>query len=268
MYPQQHRLITAEALRRLRDDGSVKVVLTEPQQIAILDGSADEDTPSWQRLRNWHFFHSNDEMPVAGRWLRFDSRYRVEELAQSLAQSQASEGYDLIGRLLHHIQDMSTPSHVTPVYHGDIPSDPYESWLKQQFSQWPLTAVQLAPDRIATPGQDIGHFYQSCAEATLKFLGDEQNALAATHNGSSVRLPLSEFWPHYRREDGSWLPGFARFGRFGRYFGQTTLQSADEEYQVAVASYRELANTLLEKACQESIQALRLLLEQRVATAL
>ena len=35
MYPQQHRLITAEALRRLRDDGSAKVALTEPQQIAI-----------------------------------------------------------------------------------------------------------------------------------------------------------------------------------------------------------------------------------------
>ena len=46
MYPQQHRLITAEALRRLRSEGSAKVALTEPQQIAILDGSAGEDAPS------------------------------------------------------------------------------------------------------------------------------------------------------------------------------------------------------------------------------
>ena len=262
MYPQQHRLITAETLRRLRDDGSAKVALTEPQQIAILDGSAGEDAPSWQRLSNWHFFRSNDEMPTS-RWLRFDSRYRVEELAQSLKQCQESERYDLIGRLLHHIQDMSTPSHVTPIYHGGIPSDPYESWLKQQFQEWPLTEVPLTPDRIATPHQEIGHFYKACAEATLRFIGDEQHALAATHNGSPVRLPLSEFWPEYRREERSWLPGFARFGRFGRHFGQTNLQSSGEEYQVAPASYRDLANTLLEKACQESMLALRLLLERR-----
>ncbi len=267
MYPHQHRLITAEALRRLRHDANAAIPLTEQQQIAILDGSAGEDAPSWQRLSNWHFFRSNDEMPT-GHWPRFDSRYRVDELAQSLEQCQESERYELIGRLLHHIQDMSTPSHVTPVYHGGIPSDPYESWLKQQFQEWPLGEVQLAPGEIAVSCQDIGHFYQSCAEATLRFLGDEQHALAATHHGSPVRLPLSEFWPRYRREECGWLPGFARFGRFGRQFGQSNLQSADEKYQIDPASYRDLANTLLEKACQESIQALRLLLGRLDVSAL
>lgn len=259
MYPHQHRLITAEALRRLRGEGGAKVALTEQQQLAILDGSAGEDAPSWQRLSNWHFFRSNDEMPTSC-WPRLDSRYRVDELSQSLDQCPQSECYDRIGRLLHHIQDMSTPSHVTPVYHGGIPADPYESWLKQQFQEWPLEDVQLTPGLIASSRQEIGHFYKACAEATLKFLADERHGLAATHNGSPIRLPLSEFWPHYRPETRGWLPGFARFGRFGRHFGRAHLQSADEEYQISPASYRDLANILLEKACQESGLALQLLL--------
>ena len=261
MYPQQHRLITAEALRRLRSEGSAKVALTEPQQIAILDGSAGEDAPSWQRLSNWHFFRSNDDMPTS-RWPRFDSRHRVAELSKSLDQCPQSERYDRIGRLLHHIQDMSTPSHVTPVYHGGIPADPYESWLKQQFQEWPLEDAQLTQGLIASPRQEIGHFYKACAKATLRFLADERHGLMASHNGSPVRLPLSDFWPSYRPETRGWLPGFARFGRFGRYFGRTHLQSANDEYQIDTASYRALANILLEKACQESMQALRLLLER------
>ena len=39
----------------------------------------------------------------------------------------------LVGRILHHVQDMSTPSHVVPVYHGLVVKDRFETHLHQEY---------------------------------------------------------------------------------------------------------------------------------------
>src|SRR5574344_1165926 len=141
MYPCQHRQITAAALRQFSQQNPNHSPLTTAQQEAIIVGSDIEDAPSGQRISNWHFFRSNEKMPSLS-WPHLDSRGRVQALQDQLRRSTEEERYELIGRLLHHIQDMSTPSHVTPIYHDGLPADPYESWLKRQFANWP---AKLAP---------------------------------------------------------------------------------------------------------------------------
>ena len=263
MYPCQHRQITEAALRRFSAQNPAHSPLTQSQQEAIIVGSAQEDAPSWQRISNWHFFRSNDQMPI-WRGFRFDSRGRVQALQEQLHLCAAEERYELIGRLLHHIQDMSTPSHVTPIYHGGVPADPYESWLKRQFANWPAKLAPLPTNLCAVPspvpGEPLDHYYQACAEATLRWLADESQGVNAEVDGRAVRLPLQAFWPLYSAETKGLLPGFASFGPLGREFGKTEFQADGHHYRIDEQSYRQLAELLLAKACSESQHALQLLL--------
>lgn len=42
---------------------------------------------------------------------------RIKEF-EELVEKNSFKRYNKFGRILHHIQDMSTPSHVLPIYHG------------------------------------------------------------------------------------------------------------------------------------------------------
>ena len=263
MYPCQHRQITAAALRQFSQQNPNRSPLTTAQQEAIIVGSDIEDAPSGQRISNWHFFRSNEKMPSRG-WPHLDSRGRVQALQDQLRRSTEEERYELIGRLLHHIQDMSTPSHVTPIYHDALFSDPYEGWLKQQVTSWPTAPTPLPPNlcapRSTAPGEPLDHYYQACAEATLRWLADESQGVSVEIDGRAERLPLQAFWPLYGAKTKGWLPGFASFGPLGREFGKTEFQAAGHHYRIDEQSYRQLAELLLAKACEESQQALHLLL--------
>ena len=263
MYPCKHRQNTEASQRQFSQQNPNQSPLTTAQQEAIIVGSAREDAPSWQRISNWHFFRSNDQMPI-WRGFRFDSRGRVQALQEQLHLCAAEERYELIGRLLHHIQDMSTPSHVTPIYHDGLFSDPYEGWLKRQVKSWPTAPAPLPPNLCASlsadPAKPLDHYYQACAEATLRWLADEGQGVNAEVDGRNERLPLQAFWPLYSAETKGWLSGFASFGPLGREFGQTDFQAAGHHYRIDEQSYRQLAELLLAKACEESQQALHLLL--------
>lgn len=173
MYPCQHRQITEAALRRFSAQNPAHSPLTQSQQEAIIVGSAQEDAPSWQRISNWHFFRSNDQMPI-WRGFRFDSR-GASRRCRSSCTCVRPRSYELIGRLLHHIQDMSTPSHVTPIYHGGVPADPYESWLKRQFANWPAKLAPLATTSAPSPAQRRRTARsppgQACAEVAAALAG-------------------------------------------------------------------------------------------------
>ena len=263
MYPCQHSQITHAALQQFCAQEPNRPPLTEAQRQAIIAGSEKEDAPSWQRISNWHFFRSNEQMPT---WhgFRLDSRGRVQALQEQLGRCVDEVRYERIGRLLHHIQDMSTPSHVTPIYHDGLTADPYEGWLKRQFASWPATLASqpsnLCAARSAEPREPLDHYYQACAEATLRWLADESQGVSAEIDGRTEHLSLQEFWPLYRAETRGRLPGFARFGPLGRAFGKTEFQAAGHHYRISEQSYRQLAELLLAKACQESQQALNLLL--------
>ena len=263
MYPCQHRQITEAALQQFSEQTPNRSPLTGSQLKAIIVGSAREDAPSWQRISNWHFFRSNEQMP-SWRGFRLDSRGRVQVLQEQLSRCEAEARYEIFGRLLHHIQDMSTPSHVTPIYHDGLFSDPYEGWLKRQVKSWPTAPAPLPPNLCASlsadPAKPLDHYYQACAEATLRWLADEGQGVNAEVDGRAVRLPLQAFWPLYSAETKGWLPGFASFGPLGREFGQTDFQTAGHHYRIDEQSYRQLAELLLAKACAESLQALHLLL--------
>lgn len=263
MYPCQHRQITEAALRQFSQQNPNRSPLTTAQQEAIIVGSDIEDAPSGQRISNWHFFRSNEQMPT-WRGFHLDSRGRVQALQDQLSRSTAEARYELIGRLLHHIQDMSTPSHVTPIYHDGLTADPYEGWLKRQFASWPATLASqpsnLCAPRSTAPGEPLDHYYQACAEATLRWLADESQGVSVEIDGRAERLPLQAFWPLYGAKTKGWLPGFASFGPLGRAFGKTEFQAAGHHYRIDQQSYRQLAELLLAKACEESQQALHLLL--------
>ena len=108
MYPTHHRQITRTALIYWQRESGV--ALPDGLCHAIVRGSGIEDAPSWQRLYHWHFYRSNPQIPD---WplLRLTSEYRVRALQQHLSHTQPHvERGEWIGRLLHHLQDMSTPA--------------------------------------------------------------------------------------------------------------------------------------------------------------
>ena len=112
----------------------------------IIDGTKAEDRlwgPS--RVKNWHFYRrAGSPILEQTRWLRMrpTSEYifaeRVKEM-QSCAIDDPKR-YEYLGRILHHIQDMSTPSHVRPVYHGPV--------LHDHFGDGERSRVRAAVKRL------------------------------------------------------------------------------------------------------------------------
>lgn len=128
----------------------------------ILAGTEEEDkSPGWSRLRNWHFWAPlNEKRDGSWHLVHANSRPRLFALLKELAQtSQASPGYgQLAGRILHHIQDMSTPSHAVGIFHGGPIKDPYEEKMDDWIAAHGASLKDLpAPDKPeadgpATPG--------------------------------------------------------------------------------------------------------------------
>ena len=264
--------------------------------------SASEDDVSFasklQRPFNWHFYNNkksirdNDWIPGhRTSEMRFTSLLEklekyIEKCAQDPDRHAIEDLVQTTGRLVHHIQDMSTPSHVVPIYHGPGLSDHYESYIEAYAGKISPVLVpphdkEAADDRskvFITPDQitdaislldrhsdenPMITLYRGSAEATLSFLQDESITLYC--NGTKQAYGLTSFWQENNgsnAKDGEsfWLRKFSEdfgsFGPLGNNFGKTTFSVNDEFYEGNVDEYLRIYKKLLKKTLIDSIVVL------------
>lgn len=217
MHPKVHQALTNMTLAtfasRLPD-----VIKTHTKQ--IIDGVKAEDN-WWEpsRSMHWHFYRrKGSHILEKTRWLRMrpTSEYilakRVEKM-QSYAIDDPKR-YEYLGRVLHHIQDMSTPSHARPVYHDPILHDHYESFMVDALKM--QTFKPDIPDTVIVQEDDFITLYRNAAESTLHFM--DIYTVSATVNGQGKELPLSVFWEDSTIREDKKHPGFGHFGKLHKAF--------------------------------------------------
>lgn len=258
MHPAVHQALTRITLDTFRPT-LAKAITAHAE--AIIGGTKAEDR-WWEpsRTKNWHFYR-REGSPILEqtRWLRMrpTSEYifskRVKEM-QSCAMDDPKR-YVHLGRILHHIQDMSTPSHVRPVYHGPVLHDHFEAFMVDMLPN----IRPLIPSTRESHDDDFMAIYRDAAETTLRFM--ESCTVSATVNGQAQELPLSVFWEDCTVNEDPKRPGFGRFGKLHKLFKaknrfEAVVASDDKHYRISPEALHKLNNTLCGKAVADTYRAL------------
>lgn len=283
-----HMRVTAEAVRQfIRISPSPVAPMLLQHSSLLQEGAKEADiSPIYTRATNWHFAPQNLERSTLQEpvWsfmepltFHISSDYilkkRNEEMQQELSKRSKKDVFKLLGRVLHHIQDMSTPSHVVPVYHGPLIADSFETYLNKEFLADELTLSTIAaglrhgPAQLTPPaGTTVIDLYLDAAERTLGLLKPENSGFQAIRNGVQCQLPWSYFWAdkstHYKNGYSAecTVGGFGSFGPLGKHFGTIgEIRSGADIFVVEEEVYRKLCTTLVQDMLVNSLKTLFLI---------
>lgn len=288
MKASDHIRITAEAIRQFVKYSQSAVVPFLLQYSGLIQkGSEDADiSPIYTRATNWHFYNRNLDRDILQEpiWSFMEPltfhlssdhilKKRCEQLVDEIEKNSSKDACNLTGRILHHIQDMSCPSHVVPVYHGPLIADSFESYLSDVFlsdskniSDIAEELEQDAKSLAVSPDIDILGLYQNSAEITLKFLQPENSTCQVKRNGKGIELPWNYFWADKNTKYLNGYPsackfgGFGTFGPLGKNFGTTEEFSiGDDTYVIEKEVYDAFCHQLVKDMLKNSIKALFLI---------
>lgn len=265
MKPEDHTKITRTALKEYLDNFPTPPFqkFLEKYGSFIIKGTKAEDIPwrNWDRAFHWHFHKPKESChPDYFRWfwkkVKFtlyshvvvdrhvvDLRNCLSDLAASHRQasrekcapkSLAKNICRHLGGLLHHIQDMSTPAHVLPIFHGfpapgrfRATGDQFENFSEENIEKY--FGGCFAPNDLSaaaasvTDDTSFRSLYESAAEDTMHFL--RTFTFTATVDGKPrYNASCSLFWQEYdfaadpAKHDET--AGFGQYGPFAEFFGQ------------------------------------------------
>lgn len=293
MNAKDHIRITRHALRHYQNHLSADfktILATGSNESELVQGTDDEDNFSFQRATNWHFYRREDDndylQPFKG---FFDVTYdpssrsiltqhntKFTDLIQKHRDGMVEDYEDFfnhLGRLIHHIQDMSTPSHVVPVFHGPEffkdfhwRKDNYEKFSKKNLHKYLNTEKPeeaLLP-AVSYPGHsDSGFigFYDRSANNTLDFLKSDEAKFDMTMGTTRVPTSCDVFWRPYdsetdpnRRKQNR---GFGQYGPFEEFFSTgKTLTIDGLECTIEFASYEHVFIKFVENAIADTLYCL------------
>jgi hypothetical protein len=243
----------------------------------IVFGCWIEDVfPLRERFTRWHFFPENSELKSVGRrkvmgmslgavdpTSRVLCHERADQLAKECLRGPRRRFFRLLGRVLHHVQDMSTPPHVVPVYHDPFSRDSYESYSMSNTKERLETVEMSSADFSDLEAQLTGSFelYDEAARATLDYIYERPSSCASVLvNGKVKEVRYDEFWKrcsqHQLGPTVKGGAGFGCYGSLGRHFGQTRFEHTGCKYEVDAAVFKELHADLVQKAVRDSLKVL------------
>jgi len=239
--PNKHEQITKQAFAlydvcQRHYPNKLKLTFGTQDKDQITRATHDIDNPTIARLVNWHFFdkkydHINDRpgnIPVMFGFIHRSLHHYFlaahERIKNKLAKSKTANINKEVGELMHFIQDMAVPAHVTPIFHMFGYSDPLDAYQ-------PKTPI--------TPNINSS----TCEKLIAEHKNPVDLLLSSAHNTLGVidAKQTSQRWHHY------WQPsskstnnsGFGEYGTCGRAgFGKTNdapCNKTNEEYNAFYA---------------------------------
>lgn len=278
MKPQDHVKITRKAIeiyhRYAQSDFSQ---LLFENSSKVERGSDLEDLfPLHARISNWHFFKQNTILrPTTVYYLPIIPtsevvlQRRIDKLKSVLELDSPARIGKLIGRVLHHIQDMSTPAHVVPVYHGLKQHDSFEdySYLKGKHDRaaLELQTIDISAQEYAVIhsecNNDIMSIYTAAAHETLRHLYDDPTGVFRLADGTAAGWDL--FWIRYSDDmtdckirPNTSVPGFGCYGQLGEDYGNTTVDLDGVRHEIDPEEYKGLHRWVLRKQIIDSLKTL------------
>lgn len=242
-----HRQITLDASQLVLD--CYPGTLNHQEIESLIDANLWEDQ---NVLRKWteysHFYHPEHDF----RSLRATSRDRMLNLESQLKRRPpASRSLDLLGKALHHLQDMTVPPHVVPVNH--IWTDGFEAL---PTGPSPLSRTRAGADctellntSSLTP---LSELHQSLAEQTWRLVRDGSiPALRVSHGTERrTRLPLQAFWSTNGASE------WGSYGIFGNAFGSERLSAPMGTYRIRRSDYVAVKAARMQSAARASALAI------------
>ncbi|HRH79969.1 MAG TPA: hypothetical protein PLW81_02870 [Thiobacillaceae bacterium] len=274
MKPSTHERITALAVEigAQSGNGGLARLFNDPAfRPGVIEGVVLEDAPTLSRLLNWHF-HPTNETLRRKIWAIVEPNSRPllarrqERFLEACQGHPASNPYLLLGRIIHHIQDMSTPSHVVPVYHGPGLDDPYEDYLEVRWDDiqsCARTRVRTLQHDAPPPAHDFLGLYDRAAQVTLLWLDADRRCIEVVVDDQIDYASGALFWAGHEQTFAEPPPyhsrGFGGFGPMGRQFGNgAEVVIGTHRHRVRDASYLEVATHFVTQALEDTLAAMRL----------
>ncbi len=268
MHKNDHKKITDFTINNFKSIFSKKFqqVLTKKnnkKDYFISYAAVIEDEGFFKRIKNWHFYKSenskylNPFCSLLGKEYP-SSRKIMMEYIDKLATSKDNINDTLIlaGRIIHHIQDMSTPAHVVPIYHGlsshpiDFPrkKDGFEKFSKDNIDYY---LSNLSKEIINTNIQNhsinsditLIELYDNVANKTLDYLNSDSVNFNITIDSQLEKVSSTLFWIPFDIKDikNKKTDGWGKYGILNDKFGKTTTVTIDKkEYKICFKDYEHI----------------------------
>ena len=281
MEPKTHMEITKIAIEAYCDHHDSQLADTlgkRRYQSALVGGTKDEDKVSFSRATNWHFYPANSAIRDQKKSVLGFLKITIDPTSRSIVSQRqenmirAIEGgaseffFSQFGRVLHHIQDMSTPSHVLPIYHGPMAKDSYESYLVKYWDEryGHIKEVERLADTPEHVPEKLTDLYELAAQRLLVYLESGESDIRVSINNEATLKPSILFWKPYDPAAGSSnskapfnIQGFGQFAILGNRFGKTSLHTVNDiTYQVCKPEYIRYASKLVCFAIRDTLTAL------------
>jgi hypothetical protein len=171
----------------------------------IIKANKNEDGLTLTRAMNWHFY--NPDLPENRKaflhYRTFDRTFQgiVDDLKEESLTKK--EGYEILGRVLHFIEDVTVPAHVVPVYHSfilPIISGKLQSVIKDSIDSYEVC-------EYCRDSEENGKC-QECKASGLslkKFLdnleSNNKRKLVSTPLSQELIKKVKRTYPHHQRAD-------------------------------------------------------------------
>mgnify|MGYP003337805414 CR=1 FL=1 len=232
----EHSRITVRAVKDLEICGLLPTSWNQVWTEAIVRADENED---YNLFRKWskysHYFNPNHTV----RQLRADSSLSVMESVQEIQKNSADSLLvsELIGRIIHHVQDSSVPSHVVPVVHAS--ADGFEVFEIDQVYREPISASEC----ISLSAQEPMEVLRSNALSTLSAL--QEQVFFQRESFKRQGTWLGTFWLAGDSDN------FGSYGPMGNNFGKPVFELEDgRTIRMSVEFYEKFKRDRIKAAVQ------------------
>jgi hypothetical protein len=212
--PERHELISNSAAS-LYETCTGRAISKE-LLFAFAKSAADEDEWGLTRALNWHFYNNGHRIGHYWKFIFYCNgsnekiyHQRVQTLDGMLtAKASAIKIYAAAGRVAHHIQDMSVPPHVMPIYHlGD---DNFDNYIPVSMPAADNAAIcKEVNGTVVEPFELLERAAQNTLKAVAK-------PVVFADGKTFENETWMKFWGGPDDQD---LSGFKTYGEYGNIFG-------------------------------------------------
>ena len=222
---------------------------------AFMRGSVEEDTMNlMERALNWHFY--NRDGATRNGWFFNRShdvvfKRRIGDLERLLTEKPTRAArFHAAGAVAHHIQDMSSPAHVMPIYHANGIFG-----VKDAFDAFPLTSfAPILPScpTVQCPAPDADAFMSSLRNDAALHTIDEIGKPVVFDDGRSFP---DERWLLFWSDDKEGNHGFRKYGLYGNRFGKT-FPCRTNSCECKPDTYADFYRERFRRAVEDSVKVL------------
>lgn len=197
-----HRWITSRAVLAYNHCYPQQKISTLAAKSMIAGNLSEDFNLANKWLKNSHYY--NPTKWIRTLW-RSDASYRMRELLPQVDEQQNERMTSrMVGKVLHFVQDMSSPTHVVPITHG----------MFDGFEKYKIEAQSLYAQEVPCP---------TIVESPLKTM--KEQALQTLQRLKDIEIGRRDGKPWAFSWQLFWTEGlgssFGKYGFFGNRFGNS-----------------------------------------------